>query len=94
MDITCPIRIDVMNDSEEEVASKWKMIKQWYKDHPEASPPWERTQLASKSLFSTIGQKSSFRNALDERLLTPVKRLAKEPSEEVILHITVLKRGE
>ena len=38
--ITCPIRFDFEADSKEVIAQKWKEIKQWYKDHPEAQAPW------------------------------------------------------
>lgn len=38
--ITCPIRFDPEVDSKEVVAQKWKEIKQWYEDHPEANAPW------------------------------------------------------
>lgn len=48
--ITCPIRFDFEVDSKEIIAQKWKEIKQWYKDHPEAKAPWDEWEENMRKL--------------------------------------------
>lgn len=48
--ITCPIRFKPEVDSKEIIAQKWKEIKQWYKDHPEAKAPWEEYEHNMREL--------------------------------------------
>jgi len=69
MSVTCPIRIDVMEDTEEEVTAKWQQIKKWYKEHPEVNPPWKEWEKSLPNPSFTIGQRSSFRGALGENPL-------------------------
>lgn len=69
MSVTCPIRIDVMEDTEEEVATKWQQIKKWYKEHPEVNPPWKEWEKSLPNPSFTIGQRSSFRGVLGENPL-------------------------
>ena len=69
MYVTCPIRIDVMEDTEEEVTAKWQQIKKWYKEHPEVNPPWKEWEKNLPNPSFTIGQRSSFRGVLGENPL-------------------------
>jgi hypothetical protein len=50
--ITCPIRFDFESDSKELVAQKWKEIKQWYKDHPEAQAPWSEWEDNCRKIWN------------------------------------------
>ena len=49
--ITCPIQFDPKVDSKEIIAQKWKEIKQWYKDHPEAQTPWDEWEENCRKIW-------------------------------------------